>query len=278
MMVRDFLGPGLKGLLVVSFLAAFMSTIDTHLNWGASYLVHDLYARFIKPDEEPRHYVRVSQLVTLILMVLAVLLASQMKDISTAWEFLMSMGAGAGLVLLMRWFWWRINAWSELTAMASSIGISFGLEVLALWQHRGQEAALIQHHPELFGLALPYHLKLLLIVPISLFITFVVTLLTAPESDETLRGFYCRVGPGGWWKPEHRQGCTLSKVTDGLFAKLVWGSLFLVGGIFSLGFLFLGRWVPGVLILLLSVLGLTLLIRVLNREGLSGLGTEGSGK
>lgn len=266
MMVRDFLGPGMKGLLVVSFLAAFMSTIDTHLNWGASYLVHDIYARFIKPEADPKHYVRVSQLATLVLMVLAVLLASQMKDISSAWEFLMSMGAGAGLVLLMRWFHWRINAWSELTAMASSISLAFALELLAMWQHRGEGAALFEHLPVLFGLPLQYHLKLLIIVPLSLTITLAVTLLTPAEPEETLKSFYDKVGPGGWWKAEHKKDCLYPPVLKGLAAKLVSGSLFLVGGIFAVGYLFLGFYFKGVIATLLTVAGLLYLLRTLSQE------------
>jgi solute:Na+ symporter, SSS family len=275
MMVRDFLGPGMKGLLVVSFLAAFMSTIDTHLNWGASYLVHDLYARFIKKDADPKHYVRVSQLATLALMILAVLLASQMKDISSAWEFLMSMGAGAGLVLLMRWFWWRLNAWSELAAMASSISLSFGLELLAMWQHRGEGSALFEHLPVLFGVPLQYHLKLLVIVPLSLLITILVTLLTKPEPQTTLRAFYQRVSPGGWWKPEHVEGCAYAPVTEGLLPKLISGTLFLVGGIFSVGYLCLGFYAKGVVATVISLAGFLYLLRTL-REELSF--TEGEGQ
>lgn len=266
MMVRDFLGPGMKGLLVVSFLAAFMSTIDTHLNWGASYLVHDLYARFIKPDADPKHYVRVSQFATLALMVLAVLLASQMKDISSAWEFLLSMGAGAGLVLLMRWFWWRLNAWSELAAMASSISLSFGLELLAMWQHRGEGSALFEHLPVMLGVPLQYHLKLLVIVPLSILITLLVTLLTKPEPEATLRAFYQRVSPGGWWKPEHTENCEFAPVTQGIIPKLISGTLFLVGGIFAVGYICLGFYLKGVVATALMLIGFLHLLRTLRKE------------
>lgn len=266
LMVRDFLGPGLKGLLVVSFLAAFMSTIDTHLNWGASYLVHDLYARFVKPEAEPAHYVRVSQVATLLLMVLAVMVASQMTSISAAWEFLMSMGAGAGPVLLMRWFWWRLNAWSEITAMASSISISLALELLALWQHAGEGAKLFEHAPILFGLECPYHLKLLIIVPLSLAITLAVTFLTQPESETTLTSFYQRVGPGGRWKAEHREGCPHQPVLHGLARKLVAGTCFLLGGLLAVGYLVLGSYLKGLVTASLSLAGLLYLLGVLKQE------------
>lgn len=265
LMIGKFLGPGLKGLLVVSFLAAFMSTIDTHLNWGASYLVHDLYSRFVNPDAGQKHLVRVSQLATLLLMLLAVGLASFMQEIGKAWEFLMSMGSGAGLILMLRWFWWRISAWSEITAMASSISIALGLELLALSQH-GVEAGLFVKAPVIGGVALEFQHKLLIIVPLSLAITALVTYATGPENEETLRGFYQRVGPGGWWKPEHKEGVDLQPVTNGLLSKLVSGSLFLWAGIFGGGYLTLGRWGLGAAWMLASGLALAVLLKQLSAE------------
>ena len=255
----------MKGLLIVSFLAAFMSTIDTHLNWGASYLVHDIYARFIKSEADPRHYVRVSQFATLLLMVLAVLMAERMQSISAAWEFLLSMGAGAGAILLMRWFWWRLNAWSEIAAMGSSIGISLGLELLAVWQHQGDNAALFESSPIILGLECPYHLKILIIVPLSLLITLAVTYLTKPEPEETLRTFYQRVGPGGWWKAEHTQGCPHLVVTRGLLGKLISGTAFLVGGLFSLGYLFLGFYFKGIVALFFALITILAVPGVIER-------------
>ena len=124
LVMNTLLGPGLKGILIVSFLAAFMSTIDTHLNWGVSYLINDIYRRFFKPDESERHYVFAGKIMTIVLMVLAAFTALKMQSISKAWEFIFSMGAGIGLVLILRWFWWRINAWSEITALATSIIIT----------------------------------------------------------------------------------------------------------------------------------------------------------
>lgn len=264
MMVREYLGPGMKGILVVSFLAAFMSTIDTHLNWGASYLVHDLYARFVKRDAPAGHYVKVSQVATLGLMVLAVLLASQMNNISTAWQFTLAMGAGAGAVLLMRWFWWRINAYSELTAMASSIGVCFLLEQFAMWQNPG--AALFEALPVVWGVPLEYHLKLLIIVPVSLAITLAVTLFTEPEPEETLREFYQKVGPGGWWKPEHSEGCELQPVTRGLGLKMLGGSLSLFGGMLGVGYLCLKFFPQAGVALGTSLVGLFVLAHAVNKD------------
>ena len=120
-MIRDFLPPGLRGLLLVSFLAAFMSTVSTHLNWGASYIVNDLYRRFLRPSAPQSHYVRVSRIATVVLAVIAGAVALRIKNIGDAWIFLWAMSSGVGLVLILRWFWWRINAWSEIVALASSL-------------------------------------------------------------------------------------------------------------------------------------------------------------
>ncbi len=263
LMIRDFLGPGMKGLLVVSFLAAFMSTIDTHLNWGASYLVHDLYARFMKPGASQKHYVRVSQLSTLLLMVAAVLLASRMQAISKAWEFLLSMGAGAGLILMLRWFWWRISAWSEISGLLSSLAISLGLELLAVRQHGHLGGGLFEHPPVLFGIPLEYHLKLLVIMPLSLLVTILVTFLTPPESEITLQKFYRRVGPGGWWKPEHRAQSQAPSATQGLWPKLLAGAVFLWAGIFGVGYLMIGEWGSGALWSAVALAALGALTRLL---------------
>ena len=120
------LGPGGESEFFnqVSFLAAFMSTIDTHLNWGASYIINDIYKRFFKPNESEKHYVVVSKIITVVLMILAAFTALKMQSISKAWAFIFSMGAGIGLVLILRWFWWRINAWSEIAALSTSIVIT----------------------------------------------------------------------------------------------------------------------------------------------------------
>ncbi|HIB68809.1 MAG TPA: hypothetical protein EYO33_27890 [Phycisphaerales bacterium] len=266
MMVKTFLGPGLKGVMVVSFLAAFMSTIDTHLNWGASYLVHDLYARFVKPNADAKHYVKVSQAATLGLMILAVLLAGRMNNISTAWQFIMAMGAGAGAVLLMRWFWWRLNAYSELTAMASSIGSCLLLELLATWQNRAQNVALFESVPVVAGVPLEYHLKLLIIVPFSLAVTVVVTLLTKPEPEDTLRNFYLKVGPGGWWKAEHKLGCRLEPVTERMGQKLVGGACLLWGGMLGVGYLCLHFYQQGLFATAVAVVGWVVLWQAIGKD------------
>jgi solute:Na+ symporter, SSS family len=182
--VRDFLGSGLTGLLIVSFLAAFMSTLSTQLNWGASYLMNDIYRRFIKNDASEAHYIFVSRVCTLILIILAGYIAFQIKDIGKAWIYLWAMSAGIGLVLVLRWFWWRINAWSEISALASSLITIFVLTMFTKLQK------------------VPIELKhQIIVIPVSIVSWLLVTYFTNPEPKETLFKFYNRVRPWGFWGP-----------------------------------------------------------------------------
>lgn len=178
-LMADILPVGLRGVLVAAFLAAFMSTIDTHLNWGASYLVGDLYKRHFRRAAPERHYLLVARLATAGLMALAALASFGMGSISAAWELVWSLGAGLGPVLILRWFWWRVNAWSELVALAASLAFAL---LLSLWD-------------------LPVHVKALILVPGSIACWLPVTLLTRPVSKAHLAAFYHRVRPGGRWRP-----------------------------------------------------------------------------
>ena len=238
LVMNTLLGPGLKGILIVSFLAAFMSTIDTHLNWGASYLINDIYKRFYKPNETERHYVVVGKIITVLLMLLAAFTALKMQSISKAWEFIFSMGAGIGLVLILRWFWWRVNAWSEITALATSIIITISLEFIAFYQTitAGEVYSLFGTEPILFGISLQVHHKLLIIVPTAVISWLTVTLLTEPEPIDQLQKFYARVQPGGWWGPvtfnfKH----TLKPVSNGFFIQWIAGILMIYGFTFGIG-------------------------------------------
>jgi Na+/proline symporter len=193
LVMRYCLGVGMKGLLVASFLAAFMSTIDTHLNWGASYLLNDLYRRFIKKNASEAHYVRVTKLMVIGLMAGGAVTAFGIERISAAWELTAEMGAGIGAVLILRWFWWRINAVSEIVALTSSLLLAmFFLLGKYLWPQAtilGFEFATI-----------PFHIKTLIIVPVSLVCWLTATFLTEPESQAVLNRFYLKVCPGGWWR------------------------------------------------------------------------------
>ena len=238
LVMNTLLGPGMKGILIVSFLAAFMSTIDTHLNWGSSYMINDIYKRFFKPSESEEHYVFVGKIFTIILMILAAFTALKMQSISKAWEFIFSMGAGIGRVLILRWFWWRINAWSEITALATSISVTISLEVLA-WSQTiaaGDTYELFGSSPILFGISLQVHHKLMIIVPLAIIAWLTATFLTNPEPVDKLKEFYNRVQPGGWWEPiTAGYTHTLQPVSDGFFMQWVAGILMIYGFTFGIG-------------------------------------------
>ena len=238
LVMNTLLGPGLKGILIVSFLAAFMSTIDTHLNWGVSYLINDIYKRFFKPNETERHYVLVGKIMTVVLMILAAFTALKMQSISKAWEFIFAMGAGIGLVLILRWFWWRVNAWSEITALATSIVITISFEIIAYFQtiNNNLEYSLFGSAPSIFGMSLQVHHKLMIIVPIAIIAWVTVTFFTEPEPMTKLETFYKRVQPGGWWGPvtssfDH----TLQPVTKGIFILWLAGVMMIYGFTFGIG-------------------------------------------
>ena len=258
LVMNALLGPGLKGILIVSFLAAFMSTIDTHLNWGASYLVNDLYKRFYRPNESETHYVLIGKIFTVILMIFAAFTAIKMQSISKAWEFIFSMGAGIGLVLILRWFWWRINAWSEITALATSILVTIILEFLAYNQTilEGKNYILFGSAPILFGITLQVHHKLIIIVPIAILAWLSVTFLTKPEPTKTLENFYKRVQPGGWWGPINKNyKHELQPVSKGFFILWISGVMMIYGFTFGLGNLIFHNYSNAILLFGLSGIG-----------------------
>ncbi|MFT5234546.1 MAG: SSS family solute:Na+ symporter [Candidatus Krumholzibacteriia bacterium] len=241
LVMLEVLGPGLLGLLLVSFFAAFMSTIDTHLNWGASYLVNDLYKRFIKPEASEKQLVLVAKLCVLAMMICAVTVAFFLSSIGKAWLFVWAMGAGIGPVLILRWFWWRINAWSEIAALATSIVMAVGFEVAAAVQS-GAEYKLFATPLRLGETALQTHHKALILVPVSIIIWVIVTFLTRPVDPRRLTAFYAKVRPGGFWGPVSRANPQIE--CDGFrwSRLLVWllGSLGVYGLIFGLGKIVLG--------------------------------------
>ena len=258
LVMNSLLGPGLKGILIVSFLAAFMSTIDTHLNWGASYLINDVYKRFFKPKESEKHYVFIGKIITVVLMILAAFTALKMQSISKAWEFIFSMGAGIGLVLILRWFWWRINAWSEITALATSIIITITLELIAWSQtiSAGETYSLFGAAPVLFGITLQVHHKLMIIVPCAIIAWVSVTFMTRPEPSDQLKIFYERVQPGGWWAPitkdfEH----TVQPVSKGIIVQWIAGIMMIYGFTFGIGNLIFNNFSNAVLLIGCAFIG-----------------------
>tara|TARA_B100001250_G_scaffold397709_1_gene405109 strand:+ start:1167 stop:3020 length:1854 start_codon:yes stop_codon:yes gene_type:complete len=273
LVMNSLLGPGLKGILIVSFLAAFMSTIDTHLNWGTSYIINDIYKRFIKPENcfsskeiAQNHYVKIGKIITVFLMIFSAFFAVNMQSISKAWEFIFSMGAGIGLVLILRWFWWRINAWTEITALATSMAITVILELIA-WRQTillGKDYSLFGSDPLLFGISLQVHHKLMIIVPIAILAWVSVTFLTKPEPNHTLRKFYERIQPGGWWSPiSDNFKHTLEPVSNGIFTNWISGIMMIYGFTFGIGNLVFINY--GNALLLFGVAGIGLFL-VWNRS------------
>ncbi len=177
MAMRDFLPSGLKGLLLISFFAAYMSTISTQLNWGASYVVNDIYKRFMAPDAKQKDLVLASRITTLLLMIIGLVVSTFVNSISGAWGFIMQAGAGLGLVLILRWYWWRINAWSEISAMVAPFIPT------AICAYLGVE------FPEAF----------LYTVLFTTVVWIATTFLTRPTANETLQHFYNKVRPDGAW-------------------------------------------------------------------------------
>ena len=193
LIMRDYLPVGLKGLLLAAFLGAYMSTISTQLNWGSSYLTNDLYKRFIKREESfttsevaQKHYVQIARLFTVLIMAVAFFATTKIDSIDAAARFLINCGAGLGMVLILRWYWWRINAWSEIAATLAPF-IAYTFCIYKLEPHYGQ-AFTIQNG------------TLFVTVGFTTLVWIVVTFLTKPVESEVLSNFYNRVKPDGWWK------------------------------------------------------------------------------
>jgi Na+/proline symporter len=171
--------------MLASFAAAYMSTQATQMNWGSSYLMNDLYRRFINKDASERHYVTASRVATAFTLVLSLVVTVFMDQVSHAWQFLIMLGAGTGLVYILRWYWWRVNAWSEVSAMAAAL-------VVSLTMHFTTETT----SPAGFA-------RTLLITTIATTVVWlIVTFATKPEPQEKLRSFYLKVRPAGpGWAP-----------------------------------------------------------------------------
>jgi len=237
MVLRDFLPPALRGLMVAAFLAAFMSTVGTQLNWGTSYLLNDLYRRFLVRRASDKHYVLVSKLLIVLLVILSGYAAANITSIQSAWQLLLGMGAGTGGVLLLRWYWWRINAWSEISSMSAAFIVSLSLRKL---QFSGNSSVVFA--------------KTALITTVTTTIVWLITtLLTQPESEERLLQFYRRVRPTvhGWKRiavlaPEIRPVRDLGSNT----LDWIMGCALVYCSMFSVGELVLQEWLPGFLLLL----------------------------
>ena len=251
-----FLPAGLLGLVIASLIAAFMSTISTHLNWGSSYLVNDFYLRFINPEASDKQLVRMGRISTVVLMVFAALFALVLENALQAFNILLQIGAGTGLIFILRWFWWRINAYSELAAMVISFLIALYFEFL---------------HPE----EIAQHWKLLIGVGLTTAGWVVVTLLTPPADHKTLIDFYRLIRPArAGWKPIvdqalQQQELQPSEVSAGklpleIGAMLV-GCLAVYAALFATGFWIYGNTIPATIATVVAAGGAFFLFRVWER-------------
>ncbi len=248
-----FLPTGLLGLMVAGLLSAYVSTLSTHLNWGTSYLVHDFYRRFVTPGASEKHYVLVGRLVTALLMLLAALLTFILDSARANFELMLSIGAGTGLLYLLRWFWWRINAWSEVAAMASSFLIAVAFFVAAK-----------------MGSTIPSHIALLITVAATTVVWIAVTYLTQPTDRQTLVSFYTLVRPAGpgWTAVRAESGVGASP--DSLpMALLGWvlACTFVYAALFGAGSVLYGRTPQTVVWLVLLIASGVGLQRILPRLG-----------
>jgi Na+/proline symporter len=246
-----FLPTGFLGLMIAGLLAAYVSTISTHLNWGTSYLVHDFYRRFMRQGASERHYVMVGRLVTALLMILAAALTFVLDTARESFELLMSVGAGTGLLYLLRWFWWRINAWSEIAAMVSSFVVAVGFFIAGK-----------------MGASIPAHVSLLITVAVTTVVWVGVTFLTRPTDHGTLVSFYRLVRPAGPGWREVRAEAGVGPSPDSLPMSLlgwVLGCSFVYAALFGTGSFLYGRTTQGLVWLVVFLVTGVALWRLLPR-------------
>jgi Na+/proline symporter len=253
----DLLPTPWRGVMLAGFAAAYMSTIATQLNWGASYLVNDLYKRFIRKDATERHYVNAGRAATVVLFLLSIAVTWQLDSIAGAWRFLIALGAGTGLVLILRWYWWRINAWSEISAMTAS----FVTSLVALRVIPGRYPA---------GDLRADSVVLLVTVAVSTVAWITVTLLTAPESPAVLERFYRRVRPGGpgWADVSQRLGFGREPIPGGALQWSNWiaGVIAVYTTLFGIGKVVFGDWTTGLVLLAVAAVAFAWIARSFREE------------
>ena len=245
-----FLPAGLLGLVIASLIAAYMSTISTHLNWGASYIVYDFYKRFVKPDATEKHLVLAGRITTILMMVLAGFLALGLRNAVQIFRFIILFGAGTGLIFILRWFWWRINAWSEIVAMIAS-----GIIAIAM-------------QSEWLSGRLPGWAEFPVVVLLTTLIWITATIVTRPTDTEKLKKFYNKVKPGGpGWKRIRKEMDEADldegswSVPNGILAMLA-GTLCVYGFLLGTGYLIYAEYFQGVVLTGIGIVSAFILTRL----------------
>jgi solute:Na+ symporter, SSS family len=259
LVATNFMPVALRGVLIAGFMAAFMSTLATQLNWGSSYLVADLYRRFIKTDQPEGHYVVVGRIVTLLLVLAAAFVAWELSTIREGWKAVLEVGAGTGGVYLLRWYWWRINAWSEITAMVVAMACTLYLNLRSPFA--GQPEFIVFAKTTLFTTA------------ITTVAWVIATFVTNPERDDILVKFYRHVRPhAAGWRRIAEMESDVPQTRD-LGANLVsWllGCAMVYATLFAIGELCFGRYALGAILFLVAAICAVLLYQRISNmtEGL----------
>ncbi|HEY6828486.1 MAG TPA: sodium:solute symporter family protein [Gemmatimonadaceae bacterium] len=254
----DLLPTPWRGFMMAGFAAAYMSTVATQLNWGASYLVNDVYRRFLNKDATQKHYVSMSRLATVLLFLLSTLVTWRLSSVEGAWKFLLAIGAGTGLVLILRWYWWRINAWSEISSMLASFLIS---------------AICFQTVPgRWFPADDPRNDSVIMLITVALstVVWLTVTFMTKPETDSVLAAFYERVRPGGpgWVRVSEKLGYGREQIPGGALAWTNWiaGIVAVYSSLFGIGKIVFGEMGPGLILLVIAVVAFAWIARSFRNE------------
>jgi solute:Na+ symporter, SSS family len=253
----DLLPTPWRGFMLAGFAAAYMSTVGTQLNWGASYLVNDFYKRFLRKNETESHYVNVSRAATVFLFAMSLVATWQISSVGNAWRLLLALGAGTGLVLILRWYWWRINAWSEISAMIASFVTS--LAVLGYMGSALVPSVAAGGGPEADAWVM------IITVTVTTVVWLVVTFATQPEPDAVLEAFYKRVRPGGpgWLRVSTKLGYGREEIPGGRWAWANWlaGVIAVYATLFGIGKIVFGEWMAGAILVVIAIVAFAWIAR-----------------
>jgi solute:Na+ symporter, SSS family len=264
MIVNDHVPHALRGIIVAGFLAAFMSTIATQLNWGTSYIVEDFYRRFLVRHASERHYVHISQLVTILLVILTGYVSAQLASIRSGWQVVLQVGAGTGSVYMLRWYWWRINAWSEISAMITALVLTLALHSQAL-------AEAVAGRPTIFtgSDTVLFAKDVLTTTLVTTIVWITVTILTKREPESILLAFYRKVRPDvTGWSAIAALAPEIPRTHD--IGRNLWcwilGCAMVYSALFGVGKLLMRHWPLGIFLVLTATICAWRMAKELNRE------------